>query len=85
MYKETLRSIPNSYEDFVNSVNGWMEENETIKNKVLNQLNSNPKSTPSDVLGVLWECLGIGAPLEIVDDTKDEAYIPVSGGMRVAY
>ena len=73
-YVALLRSIPRSYEDFVIDTAGWMEQNDTIKEAVLAQLREFPDSTPSDVLGVVWKCLGMGEPLELIDDEdEDEA------------
>ena len=57
--REMLRALPKSYDDFVNSVAECMEEEEDVRIAVLNQLKRNPDSTPSDVLTVMCECLGM--------------------------
>lgn len=65
-----LRAIPRSYDDFVDSTADWMERDPVIKRAILNQLKTFPDSSTSDVLRVLWECLGIGEPLELIDDEE---------------
>lgn len=57
--REMLRTLPKSYDDFVNSVAECMEEEEDVRIAVLNHLQRNPNSTPSDVLKVMCECLGM--------------------------
>ena len=66
--KEMMQSVPDSYDDFVNSVVRWTDKEERIKNEILDHMKKNPNSSASDVLGVLWDCLGLSEPLEIVDD-----------------
>ena len=72
MNKEELRNlmenIPGSYDDFVNSTVRWMVKDGKIESAIITQLRNNPKSDTSDILEVLCECLGIGEPLELVDD-----------------
>ncbi len=74
-YRKMLRAIPRSYEDFVNSTADWMEQDISIRDAILNLLNSHPESTPSDVLEVLCECLGIGEPLELVEDEEESLFV----------
>ena len=66
--RELLESISDSYEDFVNSMVRWMSRDSNIRAKVLHYLKTNPNPSTSDVLGILWECIGIEKPLEVVDD-----------------
>ena len=70
-----LRAIPKSYDDFVDSTADWMERDPEIKRAILNQLKLYPESTPSDVLKVLWQYLGIGEPLKLVDDEEELALV----------
>ena len=76
MGKEELRNlmknIPDSYDDFVNCTVRWMVKDGRIQNAILTQLKDKPESDTSDVLEVLCGCLGLGEPLEIVDDDDEE-------------
>lgn len=65
---ELLRNVPDSYDDFVNSIIRWMNRDANIRTKILDKLSVNPESTTSDILKVLCDHLGIGEPLELVDD-----------------
>ena len=77
---ELMRNIPDSYDDFVNSMTQWMGRDKNIRTKVLDQLDKKPNSTTSDILKVLCDCLGIGDPIELVDD-EDENVINI-GNLR---
>ena len=66
--RELMENISDSYDDFVNSMVRWMKRDNNIRKKILEYINTNPNATTSDILGILWECLGIGKPLEAVDD-----------------
>ena len=77
--REMMMSIPGSYDDFVNCIVRWTNKDEKIKDAILAQMRDFPDSSSSDVLGVLWNCLGIGEPLEIVDDDE-----PVRKPFKVA-
>lgn len=57
--RETLRALPQSYDDFVESTAECMEEYDDVRGAVLEYLRKNPESTPSDVLKVLCKCLGM--------------------------
>ena len=82
MNKEELRNlmenIPDSYDDFVNCTVRWMIKDGKIQSAILTQLRNNPKSETSDILEVLCDCLGIGEPLELVDEDED-AYVSTIG------
>ena len=71
---ELMKNIPDSYDDFVNSMTRWMGRDKNIRTKVLDQLNEKPDSTTSDILKVLCDCLGIGDPIELVDDEDDNVF-----------
>ena len=74
-----MEQIPGSYDDFVNDTADWMERDENIREAILEQLRVKPDSDTDDVTLVLWNCLGIGEPLEIVDDEE-----PVKRPFKVA-
>lgn len=74
-FREMLRALPKSYDDFVNSTAECMEQEEDVRIAVLEQLQRNPDSTPSDVLKVMCECLGM---------VRDEAY-SAAVGIRAVY
>ena len=57
--RETLKALPRSYDDFVESTAECMEEYDDVREAVLEQLRRNPNSTPSDVLKVLCESMGM--------------------------
>ncbi len=79
--RELMQNVSGSYDDFVNAMVRWMSSDSNIRNKVRSYLNVNPNPSTSDVLGILWECLGVGEPLEIVDD--DNYNVVSSANMRV--
>ena len=68
IYKDMLRDIPGSYDDFVNSTAHWMEKDEKIRNAIMVRLENYPDSNEQDIMMVLCDCLGIGEPLELIDD-----------------
>lgn len=71
--RELMENISDSYEDFVDSMVRWMSRDCNIRTKVLDYLKTNSNPSSSDILGVLWDCLGIGGePIEIVDEAKYE-------------
>ena len=70
--KILMENIPDSYDDFVNCTVRWMFKDGKIQKAILTQLRDKPESDTSDVLEVLCDCLGLGEPLEIVDDDDEE-------------
>ena len=64
-----LRSMPRSYDDFVQYVMSCIEDDNYVEQIVLNQLSTSPESNSSDVLKAVHKYLGVGTPLTIVDDT----------------
>ena len=70
--KILMENIPDSYDDFVNCTVRWMVKDGKIQKAILTQLRDKPESDTSDVLEVLCDCLGLGEPLEIVDDDDEE-------------
>ena len=93
MGKEELRNlmenIPDSYEDFVNCTVRWMVKDDKIQKAILTQLHNDPDSNTSDIMEILCDCLGLGEPLEIVDDDEAEILVGVPSGTnqfaRAAY
>lgn len=69
--KILMENIPDSYDDFVNCTVRWMVKDGKIQKAILTQLRDKPESDTSDVLEVLCDCLGLGEPLEIVDDDDE--------------
>ena len=67
-YKKMLQALPHSYDDFVNDTADWMERDSSVKEGVLEQLRKKPDSTPSDILKIVCEKLGMTEPLEIDED-----------------
>ncbi len=57
--REMLKALPRSYDDFVESTAECMEEYKDVNDAVLEQLMIKPDSTPSDVLKVVTEKLGM--------------------------
>ena len=80
---EMMKKVPGSYDDFVNDTADWMERDEGIRSAILEQLRIKPSSNTDDITLILWNCLGIGEPVELVDD---EVFAPIPGrGIRAAY
>ena len=67
---ELLRFVPGSYDDFVKDTADWMERDIRIKETILEQFRIKPESNTDDITLVLWNCLGIGEPLELVEDEE---------------
>ena len=68
--RERLRSVPKSYEDFVDYTAIRMEQNEDLRNKVLDYMDSNPNAGTGNILEVVVNYLGVVEPIEIVDDEE---------------
>ena len=81
--RKRLRTVPRSYDDFVNYTAERMEENDKLRDVVIDHINSNPNANSSDILEVVMNFLGLGDPLEIINDDEETRY--VVGGMRAAY
>ena len=68
--KEILYAVPSSYDDFVRYVLECIEEDDQIKEVVLECLRKNSAANSSDVLEAIHDYLGINEPLEIVPDEE---------------
>ena len=68
--KEILCAVPGSYDDFVRYVLECIEEDNKIKEVVLDCLRKNTTANSSDVLEAIVDYLGIGEPLEIIPDEE---------------
>ena len=64
--EDTLRSIPRSYDDFVQYVMSCIKDDSYVEKIVLEQISENPASNSSDVLKAVTNYLGINTPLEVV-------------------
>lgn len=71
--RDMLRTVPNSYGDFVDFTAGWMEKDDTIKEAILKLLHDRPESDSGDILEVLCDCLGIGVPLNLIEEEEPYA------------
>ena len=76
-----LVSLPYSYDDFVNFAMQCIQEEDGVEDAIREQFRINPDSDTNDITKVLCDCLGIGEPLEIVDDEDSE---PAHRQMKVA-
>ena len=68
--EEKLKAVPGSYDDFVNDIMRWIRRDSNIEVLIENQFISKPDSTTDDLTLVLWDYLGVGKPIEIVDDDE---------------
>ncbi len=69
--RECLKQVNGSYDYFVNDLTNWMNEDDDIYRLVIQKLRSNPNANTDEITQVLWDALGIGAPLELIDDTAE--------------
>ena len=76
--RELMQNVPDSYSDFVDSMCRWMERDGNIRKLIMEQQEKKPDSDTQDLMGILWDYLGIGEPLEIVDD-EEEVLLTVVG------
>ena len=83
--REMLMAVPGSYDDFVEDTVGWMESREDIRDAIINQLRVKPLSDTDDLTKILWEYLGIGEPLELIDDEYEDESQYVNTAARAAY
>ncbi|MBQ4464110.1 MAG: hypothetical protein II915_06825 [Eubacterium sp.] len=56
-----------------------------IRNSVMSRLLDVPDSDANDITQVLCDCLGIGEPLELVDDEYEDESQYVNTAARAAY
>ena len=66
--RQRLKAIPGSYDDFVDSTARWMDRDAEIRADILKQFEAKPDSSYSDIMDILCRRLGIGKPVEIVED-----------------
>ena len=66
--RERLQLVPRSYDDFVNYTARYMDQNDELKSIILEFIETHPEANSGEVLEVLVDFLGLGEPLEIVDD-----------------
>lgn len=70
--KKILRAVPGSYDDFVNDTFAWMKRDEDFHDAIIKQLNEKPDSDTDELTLILWKHLGIGEPVELVEDEIDD-------------
>ncbi|MBQ7200790.1 MAG: hypothetical protein IJS24_05395 [Eubacterium sp.] len=83
--QERLSSLPGSYDDFVRFTMECMDRDVMIRNSVMSRLLDVPDSDANDITQVLCDCLGIGEPLELVDDEYEDESQYVNTAARAAY
>ena len=90
--EERLASLPYSYDDFVRFTLQCIEQVDGVKEAIDNQFRLKPDSDTNDITKVVVDFLGLGDPLELVDDDDEDFYAGATetatraGGMvRVAY
>ena len=69
--EERLKTVPRSYDDFVRYVKESMAEDEDVKAFMEDYLETHPESNSGEVLLALFDFVGIGEPMEIVDDDDE--------------
>ncbi|MBQ8945336.1 MAG: hypothetical protein IJ058_14455 [Lachnospiraceae bacterium] len=82
--REKLASLPYSYDDFVRFTMECIEQEDGVKEVIDNQFRIKPDSDTNDITKVVVEFLGLGEPLEIVDDDEidDEEEMLVGASSR---
>ena len=68
--RELMQKVPGSYTDFVDSMCRWMNRDDNIRKLVMDQLRAKPESDTQDLMTILWDYLGIGEPMELVDEDQ---------------
>ena len=72
--KEKLASLPYSYDDFVRFTMQCIERDGGVKEAIDRQFQVKPDSDTNDITKVVVDFLGLGEPLEIVDDDDEEDF-----------
>ena len=72
--KDILRAVPGSYGDFVNSTAECMNQDEELRDLIIEILNNKPESDSSDILKAVCDFYGFNKPLELVDDDDEEDF-----------
>ena len=57
--RELLKSVPDSYDDFVQGTASMLKKSESAQEKMIQYLKENPDSQTDDVLDYLDELLGL--------------------------
>ena len=87
--REKLASLSYRYDDFVRFAMQCIEMEKGVEEAIWEQFRIKPDSDTNDITKLLCEHLGIGEPVELVDEDEyesgyEDALIPVAG-MRAAY
>ena len=72
--KEKLASLPYSYDDFVRFTMQCIERDGGVKEAIDRQFQVKPDSDTNDITKVVVDFLGLGEPLEIVDDDDEDDF-----------
>ena len=72
--KERLASLPYSYDDFVRFTMQCIEREDGVKEAIDRQFQVKPDSDTNDITKVVVVFLGLGEPLEIVDDDDEDDF-----------
>ena len=68
--RERLASLPYTYADFVGFTMRCIEQEDGVKEAIDNQFRVKPDSDTNDITRVVVNFLGLGEPLEIIDDEE---------------
>ena len=71
--RELMQNVPDSYSDFVDCMCRWMERDDNIRKLIKEQLDRKPDSNTQDLMEILWDYLGIGEPVKLVDEDEYES------------
>ena len=72
--REKLASLPYSYDDFVRFTMRCIEQEEGAKEAIDKQFQVKPDSDTNDITKVLVDFLGLGEPLDLVDDDDEDDF-----------
>ncbi len=73
--RSIMKEVPGSYDDFVSIMTGWMDSDDEIKSAILRQIEKDPMSDTDVLAKILWDHLGIGEPVDFVEDADEEMLI----------
>ncbi len=83
--KEKLASLPYSYDDFVRFTMQCIEREDGVKEAIDRQFQVKPDSDTNDITKVVVDFLGLGEPLELVDDDVIFPRVNTGSLRKVAY
>ena len=86
--RERLALLPYTYADFVGFTMRCIEQEYGVKEAIDNQFRVKPDSDTNDITKVVVDFLGLGEPIELVDDDEEMlvgASSMAGGRARAAY